>query len=103
MCARTSGSSRTCAPSSTGAVQSAVERGVRSARGALRLLAGARLFRIREPSADVHEATPLGAFQLAPARGVGCEARARRDETADDHVLLQAPQVVLQAAHRRLG
>ena len=31
------------------------------------------------------------------------EARARRDQPADDDVLLQAAQVVLQAADGRLG
>src|SRR5205823_12316968 len=41
------------------------------ARGALRLFADARFFRIRQPTADVHEAATLGALHLAAARDGG--------------------------------
>src|SRR5207253_6111553 len=40
-------------------------------------------------------------FGLTTARGVGREARACRDQPADDDVLLQPAQVVLQSPHRR--
>src|SRR6185437_12682628 len=75
----------------------------RSARRALRLLAdSARLLGLRHAAADIHEAAALDAIGRLAARGMGGEARARRDEPADDDVLLQAAQVVLETAHRRL-
>src|SRR6202040_2890961 len=67
--------------------------------GALRLRSDARFLDVGQTTAHVHEAAALGALRLATAGGMGREARACRDEPADDHVFLQAAQVVLQAAH----
>src|SRR5215469_17343499 len=61
-----------------------------SARGTLRLLADTRLLGLRERAPDVHEAAAFGALHLLAPRGVRCEDRTRRDEPADDDVLLQA-------------
>src|SRR5689334_20073400 len=71
------------------------------ARGAALFFADTGLFAVRQTATDVHERTALGALRATTAMGVGREARARRNQPADDHVFLQAAQVVLQATHGR--
>src|SRR6185437_2526720 len=79
------------------------ERQAFSARRAFRLPAySARLLGVRHAAADIHEAAPLDALGLLAARSMRREARAGRDEPADDDVLLEAAQVVLETANRRL-
>src|SRR6185436_3935917 len=63
-------------------------------------LVGYRLLAFGHAAADVHEAT-TDADIPAPAPRVVERARSGRDQPADDHVLLQAAQVVLQATNRR--
>src|SRR6266850_4019665 len=62
----------------------------------------AALFRVRQATAHIHEAaTRTAVVRLAAPARVIREARARRDQAADDHVLLETAQIVFQAAHRR--
>src|SRR6185503_10984475 len=63
-------------------------------------LVGYRLLAFDTAAADVHEAATRADIP-APAPRVVERARSGRDQPADDHVLLQAAQVVLQAADRR--
>src|SRR5688572_16877724 len=67
------------------------------------LLARAGLFRIAQSAADVHETAARGIFRLATATRVIREAGTRRDQSADDDVLLESPQVVPQAANCSFG
>src|SRR5215470_5433813 len=74
-----------------------------SARGAFRLLAHARFLGVGKSTAYIHEAAPLGALHLLAPRGVGGKPGARWDQSAHDHVFLQATQIILEPAYRGLG
>src|SRR5581483_12077735 len=74
-----------------------------AARSALRFLPDAALLDVGQATAHVHEAAALGVLGLAAPRGVSREAGTGRNEPSDDHVLLQAAQIVLQTTNRRFG
>ena len=67
------------------------EQGARAAsgRGAL-LFADTRLLGVGDAAAHVHEASAVDAAGLPSAVRMGREAGARRDQPADDDVLLKA-------------
>src|SRR6202012_5792724 len=62
-----------------------------------------RIICLTHAAAHIHEAAATGIVGSASAAGMIRESRARGNETADDHVLLQAAQVVLETPDRSLG
>src|ERR1700681_872682 len=66
-------------------------------------LADADLIHVADRAADVHEVAPPALIELAAPVSMGRKAGARRNQPADDDVFLQAAQIILQAANRRLG
>ena len=61
------------------------------------------VIRVAHPAAHIHEAAATGVVKCTPAPRMIREARARGNQPADNDVLLQAAQVVLETPDRRLG
>src|SRR5690606_38720535 len=81
----------------TGSLRPCLSRQGSGLGSGVRFLAHRAVFRIDHATAHIHEAAAVGLADLPATVLVGREARARRDQPADDDVLLQAAQVVLQA------
>src|SRR5262245_11668476 len=62
-----------------------------------------RLLDVRQSTANIHEAAAIRRVRLATTMLVRREAGARRNQPADDDVLLESAQVVLEATHRSFG
>src|ERR1700743_2257158 len=61
------------------------------------------VIRVAHSAADIHETAATAIVRGASTPRMIREAGSRGNETSNDDVFLQAPQVILQAPHRRLG
>src|SRR5512138_529295 len=66
-------------------------------------LVGHGLLALGHAAANIHEATARAGVHPLPATRMVEGPRTRRDEPTDDHVFLQAAQIVLQATDRCFG
>src|ERR1700730_7934836 len=58
---------------------------------------------VAHAAAHIHDATAPAVVKCTSATRMIREAAARGNKPADDYVLLQTPQIVLEAPNRRLG